>query len=137
MLKLNRNDNQGIRYILIAYLAVLGRYDELDTFMNKGDYENDCMAEWLYTHALLSFVKKGVSKKTDKELAAALQRNIHVPKYLTGKKQIPRILPDTITAGGEDEAYCYASANIEAWKKVPGAIDWLKERAAIKNVSKA
>jgi tetratricopeptide (TPR) repeat protein len=88
MLTLNHNDNQGIRYILISYLANLERYDELDKFMNKGDYNGDCMAEWLYTRALLSFVKNGASKKAEKELAAALQRNVHVPKYLTGEKPI-------------------------------------------------
>ena len=132
MLKLNINDNQGIRYILIAYLATTGRYDELDNFMNKGDYNGDCMAEWLYTKALLSFVKNGASKKAEKELAAALQRNAHVPKYLTGKKPIPRVLPDSIMVGGEDEAFCYAGANINAWKKAQGALDWLKAQAAIK-----
>ena len=47
------------------------------------------------------------------------------------------MLPDSITVGGEDEAFCYAAANIEAWKKAPGAVDWLKERTAIKLVSKA
>lgn len=129
MLKLNRNDNQGIRYILIAYLANIERYAELDKFMNKGDYNNDWMAEWLYTRALLCFVKNGASKKAAKELAVALQRNIHVPKYLTAKKRIPRVLPDSITVGREDEAFCYAAANVSAWKKVPGALDWLKEQA--------
>lgn len=136
ILKLNRNDNQGIRYVLIAYLANIERYDELDKFMNKGDYKDDFVAEWLYTRTLLSFVKNGASKKAEKELAIALQRNIHVLKYLTGRKPIPRILPDNITIGGEDEAFCYAAANIETWKKVQGAINWLKESAAIKIVSK-
>ena len=134
LLRLNTNDNQGIRYILITYLAVLGRYDDLDKFMNKGDYNNDCMAEWLYTRALLCFVKNGASKKAEKELAVALQRNIHVPKYLTGKKPIPRALPDSITVGGENEAFCYAAANIDAWKKVPGALAWLVARASGKIV---
>lgn len=36
MLRLNKSDNQGIRYILIAYLAELKRYDELINFSIKG-----------------------------------------------------------------------------------------------------
>jgi tetratricopeptide (TPR) repeat protein len=133
MLKLNPSDNQGIRYILITYLAELNRYDELEKFMNRRDYRDDGAAEWLYTRVLLSFVKNGDDERSRRELAEALQMNVHVPKYLTGEKSIPRILPDSITMGGEDEAYCYAAANINVWKKTPGVINWLKARQAIKN----
>lgn len=59
MLRLNTSDNQGIRYILIAYLAELGRYDELDRFLNKGSYKNDCGVDWLYIQTLLTLVKEG------------------------------------------------------------------------------
>jgi len=38
--------------------------------------------------------------------------------------------------GGEDEAFCYAAANISAWKKVSGALDWLKVQTGIKTISK-
>jgi len=137
MLKLNRSDNQGIRYILIAYLAELGRYDELEKFMNKGGYKNDCMAEWSYTEALLAFVREGDSRIARNKLKTALKSNKFVPEYITGKKTIPQVLPDRITVHGEDEGFCYASRNIEAWKKVSGAIDWLKEHAGIKIVPKA
>lgn len=84
-------------------------------------------AEWLYTRVLVSFIKTGASKKTEKTLAAALEMNSHVPEYLTGEKPIPRFLPDAITWGGEDEAFCYAATSRELWKRIPGAIDWLKE----------
>jgi len=131
LLQLNKNDNQGIRYILISYLACLGRYDELETFMNSPEYQDDGMAEWLYTKALLFFVKTGDSIKARKELSAALHMNKHVPKYLTGKKKIPRLLPDRITVGGEDEACCYAAGNIDAWRKVQGALDWLKAQTFV------
>ncbi|MRR18065.1 MAG: hypothetical protein EG826_16580 [Deltaproteobacteria bacterium] len=135
MLKLNPNDNQGIRYRLISYLAALERYDELERFM-KGRYKNDYAAEWLYTRALLSYVKKGDIATSRRELKNAWDRNKHVPDYLTGKKRIPRTLPDRITWGGEDEAFCYASENIAAWSKTPGALDWLKLHTDDQNTSK-
>jgi len=135
MLKLNDNDNQGIRYILIAYLAELGRYEELDKFMNK-NYKNDCAAEWLYTSALSAFVRSGDSQEAKKELKIALKANCHVPECLTGNKAVPRALPDRITMGGEDEGFCYVARNLGAWKKVPGAIDWLKEKSGVKIVPK-
>ncbi len=135
MLKLNRSDNQGIRYIFVAYLAELGRFDELDKFMNK-NYRTDSSARLAYTRVLLAFVKNGSSKKAEKELQIALKQNPYVPEYLTGKKMIPRFLPNRITVGGEDEGFCCAARNIKAWEKVPGAIDWLREKAGIKIVPK-
>lgn len=136
MLKLNVSDNQGIRYILIAYLAELGRYDELEKFMKKGDYRDDCAAEWVYTKALLAFVKMGDSKIAQNQLKAALGFNKYVPDYLTGKKAIPVVLPDRITMGGEDEAYCYAWRYRKSWGKVPGAISWLMEQTGIRTISR-
>jgi tetratricopeptide (TPR) repeat protein len=135
MLKLNPGDNQGIRYILIAYLAELGRYNELEKFMNKG-YKDDCAADWLYTKALLVFVKEGDSKAARNELKAALKCNKYAPDYLTGKKAVPKVLPDMITMGGEDEGFCYVWKYGKSWGKVPGAIDWLKEQTGIKIIPK-
>lgn len=131
MLRLNTGDNQGIRYILIAYLAEIGRYVELEKFMSNQQYRGDCSAEWLYTRALLTFVKRGASETSAKELRVALQKNKFVPAYLSGKKAVPRHLPDCITMGGEDEGYCYAVRYLVAWKKVPGALHWLKEQTGI------
>ncbi len=136
MLRLNTNDNQGIRYVLAAYLAELQRYDELDELLNRGEYEDDSMAEWLYARALVSFVKNGDAKKANDDLKAALKSNQYVPEYLTGRKTIPLFLPDSVTAHGEDEAFCYASMWLKAWRKVPGAIDWLKNKAGIKIFTK-
>ncbi len=133
MLRLNPGDNQGIRYIMLARLAELGRYTELERFMNGGRYKNDCGADWLYTKTLVAFTKQGDGRDAETALHQALQGNRHVPDYLIGKKRIPRELPDHITIGGENEAYCYAAEFLAAWKKAPGAIDWLREKAAKKN----
>lgn len=136
MLKLNTNDNQSVRYVLIAYLSEIGLYDQLDSFINHSEYKDDCGAEWLYTRALLSFVNNGESKKANSDLKVALKKNQYVPEYLTGKKSVPSMLPDRIIVGGEDEGFCYASRYMKAWQKVSGAIDWLKDKAGIKIVTK-
>lgn len=135
MLKLNKHDNQGIRYILIAYLADLQRWDELEKFMIRGGY-SDGTAEWLYTKALLAFVRNGVTEKSNATLKIALKANAFAPEYLAGKKPIPNELPDSITWGGEDEGFCYADRSREAWLKVPGAMEWLKDQAGITIIPK-
>lgn len=137
MLELNPNDNQGIRYLLTGYLAELGRWEELDEFLNKSGYKEDCSAEWFYARALLSFVKYGDSEKAGSDLREAIERNKYAPEYLSRIKPIPKNLPGSIQPGGEDEGFCYAVKNIEAWEKVEGAVEWLKQSAGIKAVPKA
>lgn len=128
MLRLNTNDNQGIRYCLMAALLDQGAIDDLDKFINKGPYRNDVSCEWLYTKALVSFLKRG-RWTADLELSMAFSANPHVPSYLLGRKQIPKYRSDYITMGGEDEAMAYASRCQEAWQRYPEARQWLALRA--------
>lgn len=124
MLRLNPNDNQGIRYRLASMLLDLERHDELDQLLKT--YEEDGSAEWAYTHALLAFRREGDSDGARAALKAATEVNQHVPDYLARVKPMPREAPDYITFGGEDEAICYAAQFLPAWKETPGAAAWLR-----------
>ena len=50
MLRLNPNDNQGIRYVLAQYLLEAGADEALEKPTNQ--YPGDSAASWLYTRAL-------------------------------------------------------------------------------------
>src|SRR5688572_14975205 len=50
MLRLNPGDNQGIRYLLANCLLRENDQEALESLLNQ--YEDDVMAEWLYTRAL-------------------------------------------------------------------------------------
>ncbi|RKY36434.1 MAG: hypothetical protein DRP78_03655 [Candidatus Omnitrophota bacterium] len=131
MLRLNTNDNQGVRYNLIAYLSELGRYDELDELLNKGDYKDDYAPEWLYTRALLAFVKQGNSAYAKQKLEVALKRNKYAAEYITGSKRMPRFPPQDVIMCGEDEGACAAFRFICTWRRVAGAVEWLKKQAGM------
>jgi tetratricopeptide (TPR) repeat protein len=124
MLRLNPNDNQGMRYRLVAMLLDLERHDELDELLKR--YEEDSSAEWAYTHALLMFRREGDSDGARVALRAATEVNQYVPEYLARVKPMPREAPDSITLGGEDEAISYAAQFLPAWKETPGAAAWLR-----------
>jgi len=127
MLGLNEGDNQGMRYVLMRYLAKLARYDDLERFMEFGGYRIDCVAEWLYTRALLWFIKKGDGSPANTMLNKALGSNKFVPEYLFRKDFYLKNLPTTLSLGGEDEARYYAHELGPVWWRTPGAIDWLKK----------
>jgi len=126
LLRLNPNDNQGIRYVLASCLLELGRDGEVAGLLKQ--YEDDAAAAFAWTETLLAFRREGDGAEAREKLAAALESNPHVPTFVLGRKKLPRRLPDLIGFGDESEAVCYAAENIDAWKSTGGALSWLAER---------
>jgi len=125
MLRLNPNDNQGIRYILANCLLDEGQEKELENLLKQ--YGDDIAATWSYTRALLLYRQEGPSSKAKKALQEAKASNRFVPLYLLQKKRLPRHLPDYVGIGDEPEAVAYAAEALEIWLKTPSALDWLSE----------
>jgi tetratricopeptide (TPR) repeat protein len=123
MLRLNPNDNQGIRDLLMPRLIEMERDEEAEVLFEE--YHDDGMAFWIYSRALLDFRKMGDSEMLRKSLAAALKKNKHIPAYLLGRKKIPRFLPEYYSPGDESEAIFYRKENLKAWKTTRGALNWL------------
>ena len=124
ILRLNTNDNQGIRYVLVDLLLSMNRESEVEKVVRQ--FKGDWSAVWLYTEALLGFRKRGASLTVNRKLAQALEENQYVPDYLIGKKRIPGHLPDTLSWSGESEAVDYAANHLNYWRSTPGAIEWLQ-----------
>lgn len=126
LLRLNPNDNQGIRYLLMPCLIELGRDEDAEKLLHQ--YEEDSAAVWIFSKVLLEFRKHGDSPTSSKLLQEALAENKHVPSYLLDSKKMPRNLPDYYGFGDENEAVLYAYGNKGAWKATPGALEWLAAR---------
>jgi tetratricopeptide (TPR) repeat protein len=123
MLRLNPNDNQGIRDLLMPCLIELGRDKDAEKLLKQ--YKGDGMAVWMYSRVLLDFRKHGDSAISDRSLKEALEENRYVPDYLLGRKKMPRDIPDYYGFGDENEAVLYAYGNRGAWNATPGAMGWL------------
>jgi tetratricopeptide (TPR) repeat protein len=123
MLRLNPNDNQGLRYPLLGYLLEDGREREARDLMDR--FPGDHSAAWIYTKALLKFKREGSNSKTDGHLMKALEYNLFVPIYLLGMKKLPKQIPDTIGIGDENEAVEYVAGALRVWFQTPGALEWL------------
>jgi tetratricopeptide (TPR) repeat protein len=123
MLRLNPNDNQGIRDVLMPCLIELGCDGKAEKLFKQ--YKEDSMAVWMYSRALLDFRKEGDSPVAGTSLKAALEENKHVRAYLLGRKKMPRHLPDYYGFGDENEAVTYVFGNKSAWEATPGALEWL------------
>ena len=129
MICLNPGDNQGVRYRLLSLLVELGRDVEAGELLDL--YGDDFMADWAYARALLAFRREGDTDNARFLLGKALERNRHVPKFLLGKKKVPRTLDDYVTPGEESEAVSCCVGFLVAWFGTPGALEWLSVRAGI------
>lgn len=125
MLRLNPNDNQGLRYLLSECLVEEERWDEVSALLDE--YEGDPSASWLYTRSLVLYRRQGPASEAEHALQAALDQNRHVPAYLTKIRSLPKKSFEYIHPGGRDEAVEYARGAIRHWHQVPGALFWLRQ----------
>jgi tetratricopeptide (TPR) repeat protein len=123
LLRLNPNDNQGVRYRQAEDLLALECYAELDELFAA--YEDDAAAAFAYTKALAAFRRQGDSLESRALLEEARKQNAHVPAYLSGRKRLPARLPDYIGFGDASEAVEYAVGAKQQWESVPGALAWI------------
>jgi tetratricopeptide (TPR) repeat protein len=123
MLRLNPNDNQGIRDVLLTRLLKRGEQEKAGCLLEA--YSEDGSANWLYSWALWLFREEGESPRANKALGEAVEQNRHVPAYLLGKKKVPKRLPDHVGWGDDSEAKVYAADAADLWRETDGARDWL------------
>ncbi len=123
-LRLNPNDNQGVRDILVARLLI--KNDLVGVEEIHKQYKEDFSTQYCYNRALLYFKKHGIeSKKATTQLKKAFEKNELVPKYLLGKIKLPKQIPGSYSMGSKEEAIIYTDDAQRAWKETPGALSWL------------
>lgn len=124
MLRLNPNDNQGIRYKLLSCLMERNDIDAAKELL--GQYKNEYSADWFFTRALITFIEQGTSREANKQLQKAVEQNPHVVPYLLGERKMPLDLPDRIGFGDEDEAISHVAEFGDVWLGIPGALEWVE-----------
>lgn len=124
MLRLNPNDNQGVRYTLAAFLLFLDRDQELADLLVQ--FPEECSAAWAYTKALLTFRQQGDTIEARRLLKQARKCNKYVLPYLTGEKFPPAQFSDYYRIGDKNEALHYIVGFLAAWRSTPGAVAWVR-----------
>jgi tetratricopeptide (TPR) repeat protein len=123
LLRLNPNDNQGVRDVLLPALFAMGRDGEAGKLLQQ--FGGDISAAWKYGWALWTFRREGDSELARQRLREAVRANRHVPRYLTGKAEWPGPLPGSYALGSEEEAVICADELGDAWRRTPWAEHWL------------
>lgn len=122
MLRLNPNDNQGVRDLLLAALLAVDDTARAQELLRQYD---DASAAWAYGQALVSFRLEGDSTAARRHLREALRTNPHVPTSLLGRQRSPKERPPFYSVGSAEEAVLCAEEQMAAWQAAPGALEWL------------
>ena len=127
ILSLNRNDNQGVRYVLLGWLLRAGSLDQIERLIAQ--YPEESSASWLFDIALHRFRTEGRSPNARSALRAATRVNPFVMDYLLGKREPPVEIPALIGWGDESEAVAYVQDSLAAWLDTPETVEWLQAEA--------
>ncbi|GAX26620.1 hypothetical protein FisN_21Lh090 [Fistulifera solaris] len=132
LLKVNPNDNQGVRQLLFETLIQVGEYQQAEQIAEKhANGRNSTEAFVHYGFVLIDFMKfkLGACSESDlqKTLARALQRNNYVPLLILGDLSLPK-RPTHTSSGGLEEATSIVLDCKPVWERTPGIIEWLREQ---------
>ena len=124
LLQLNPNDNQGVRYLMLAELLLADRDADAARLLQQHEERSAC---WAYACALLAFRLDSRGDTAHRLLRDALRINPHVPAVVTSDAPIPR--PVVYQPGSVEEA-CFAAETLQAvYRATPGALNWMAESA--------
>ncbi|MEH7108064.1 SEC-C metal-binding domain-containing protein [Bacillus sp. JJ1764] len=125
LLELNPMDNLGVRDTLfVAYVSnkVLKKAHHL-----LEQYEGSMNCE-SYDKLLLELLENGFTVKAKSLLKEAKKENQYVIPYLSGKKKLPKQMPDYHGFGDENQAIIYFDSTFHLWQEIEGLQKWLKEK---------
>ncbi len=125
MIAINPRDNQGYRMIVMNQLIRESRDEE--ALQLAGNYPDDINPEVAFGKVLALF-RLGRQKEAVEALGDSLEMLDKIPRYLIAKRvKKPKLNPDGIMFGGDDQAWYYREEMRGVWQKTPGALEWLKK----------
>lgn len=121
ILRLNTNDNLGVRYRLVALLMTQDRETEAAQILEQYPDES---AAWWYLKALVEFCLQGpASDKAQETMLKAFAANPHVSELIV-RGEPPR-LPESYSPGSVEEAEVILEEQAEAWMTRPDFVGWM------------
>lgn len=123
LLRLNPNDNQGVRSMLITWLLMNRRLPDARALWKQ--YKKDGSATWTWSFALMDFIEHGDCDESHAALDEAIAGNPHVAPLLLGREPLPAQAPEFMCRGDRDEAIAYVLDSLELWQQTDGVLRWL------------
>ncbi|MEM5482122.1 UPF0149 family protein [Pseudoalteromonas fuliginea] len=126
LLKLNPNDNQANRFLLMNCLIINKEWEKLEALLADFDFQE---LHATASRALSAFVMHGDSKPANDYKKMLQQQNKHFTKILTGQEKLKEQQPPYYSPGSKEEVGVYLeSLGKQAWISVPASLFWLRKK---------
>jgi hypothetical protein len=125
LLKLNPNDNQGVRYTLVNVLCITKHWAELKNLEKEFPDE---FITFTAAKALRLFAEQGDSKQAQSAKKHLKSENKHFMKILTGQEK-STYTEDHFKPGDKSEVGMYLNCfGKQAWLANEGSLFWLRKK---------
>jgi hypothetical protein len=122
LMRLNRDDDHGVRFMLINEYLRDGRDEQALALARQ--YPRDLAPETRFG-AVLALVRLRRMQEAQHALRTACCDLPTTAQYLLpARVRRPRLLQGTIAAGGDDQAWLYRDEMRSVWQQTPGALEW-------------
>ncbi len=128
MLKLNANDNQGVRWCLMGLLLQLNLNQSASDLIDQ--YPDDAYILWPLAELLLAIRSNATDNLRRQLLKKAFESNPYFVDFLVARRDIQEKLPSTFVFGDESEVLSAMPLLLPAWKSTAGAVAWLRKAVA-------
>lgn len=125
LLRLNPDDNLGIRYALIGWL--LAGEDDRGAGQLLARYDDDTPV-WTWAAALLEFRKHGDTARARFAFNHAYESNRMAAEYICGLRELPDRVPETPLPAVQDDAIVTFVNLGLGFIRTDGARDWVRDR---------
>ena len=123
ILRLNKDDNMGIRYCLVNLYCYLKEYDKLEKIIK--DYEEDT-AYVLFPQTIMYF-KQGNMEKVKEYLKLLNESNKYIINMLIGREKMLNEIPQYYSLNSKEEAFFIIGDAEYLLEQNPDFIKYLKE----------
>jgi tetratricopeptide (TPR) repeat protein len=124
LLELNRDDEHGVRFMLMNEYLRAGRDEKALALAEQ--YPNDVAPETRFG-AVLALVRLRRLQEAERALHTASSDLPKTAQYLLPARiRRPRASQGTIEVGGDDQAWLYRDEMRAVWQQTPGALEWLQ-----------
>ncbi len=123
MLRLNPNDNQGVRWLLLEWYCNMNWMHKAWPLLDE--YEDEVTPFIALTRVCLEFQKYGPSEELALKLEIQLKQNPYIGPKLLDQESVSPYEIESFEAGEEDEADAYCQCFRALWKSTPEALPWL------------
>ena len=123
MLRLNPNDNQGVRWLLLEWYCNMNWLDQAMQLLDE--YPDEATPFMELTRVCLEFQKSGRSDALEAMLQEQMELNPHIAPKLLDQAEVSPFSVHSFSVGDDDEADAYCQSFRSLWKATPGALPWL------------